>query len=80
MQMYGIDLQRISLCALIIALGMLVDNAIVIAEGMMIRIQSGMNAAKAAMKWLQEMQLPCWEEPLSVSWLFLPLVYAGFYR
>ncbi|MCW8929550.1 MAG: efflux RND transporter permease subunit [Gammaproteobacteria bacterium] len=48
MEMYGIDLQRISLGALIIALGMLVDNAIVIAEGMMVRIQSGMNAAKAA--------------------------------
>jgi len=48
MEMYGIDLQRISLGALIIALGMLVDNAIVIAEGMMIRIQAGMNAAKAA--------------------------------
>ena len=48
MELYGIDLQRISLGALIIALGMLVDNAIVVAEGMMIRIQSGMNAAKAA--------------------------------
>ncbi len=48
MEMYGIDLQRISLGALIIALGMLVDNAIVVAEGMMVRIQSGMNAAKAA--------------------------------
>ncbi len=48
MEMYGIDLQRISLGALIIALGMLVDNAIVIAEGMMVRIQAGMNAAKAA--------------------------------
>lgn len=48
MEMYGIELQRISLGALIIALGMLVDNAIVVAEGMMVRIQSGMNAAKAA--------------------------------
>ena len=48
MQLFGIDLQRISLGALIIALGMLVDNAIVVAEGMMIRIQAGMNAAKAA--------------------------------
>ncbi len=48
MEMYSIDLQRISLGALIIALGMLVDNAIVVAEGMMVRIQSGMNAAKAA--------------------------------
>ncbi len=48
MELYGIELQRISLGALIIALGMLVDNAIVVAEGMMVRIQSGMNAAKAA--------------------------------
>ncbi|WP_198265217.1 efflux RND transporter permease subunit [sulfur-oxidizing endosymbiont of Gigantopelta aegis] len=48
MELYGIELQRISLGALIIALGMLVDNAIVIAEGMMVRIQAGMNAAKAA--------------------------------
>ncbi len=48
MQLYGIELQRISLGALVIALGMLVDNAIVIAEGMMIRIKQGMAATKAA--------------------------------
>ncbi len=48
MEMYGIALQRISLGALIIALGMLVDNAIVIAEGMLVRIQSGMDVTKAA--------------------------------
>jgi multidrug efflux pump subunit AcrB len=48
MGLYGIELQRISLGALIIALGMLVDNAIVVAEGMLIRIRGGMNAMKAA--------------------------------
>jgi len=48
MELFGIDLQRISLGALIIALGMLVDNAIVVAEGMLVRIQAGMDAAKAA--------------------------------
>lgn len=48
MTLNGIELQRISLGALVIALGMLVDNAIVIAEGMMVRMQSGMNAAQAA--------------------------------
>ncbi len=41
MNFYAIDLQRISLGALIIALGMLVDNAIVVAEGMLIRIKRG---------------------------------------
>jgi multidrug efflux pump subunit AcrB len=48
MQLYGIELQRISLGALVIALGMLVDNAIVVAEGMLVRIQAGMNPTKAA--------------------------------
>lgn len=48
MKMMSIDLQRISLGALIIALGMLVDNAIVITEGMMVRIESGMDKLKAA--------------------------------
>ncbi len=41
MYMANIDMQRISLGALIIALGMLVDNAIVVTEGMLIRIQRG---------------------------------------
>ncbi|RDV28915.1 AcrB/AcrD/AcrF family protein [Alteromonas aestuariivivens] len=48
MSIYGIELQRISLGALVIALGMLVDNAIVVAEGMMVRMNAGMSAAKAA--------------------------------
>jgi len=48
MHLDGIELQRISLGALVIALGMLVDNAIVVAEGMLVRMQAGMNAATAA--------------------------------
>ncbi|NTS77243.1 efflux RND transporter permease subunit [Catenovulum sp. SM1970] len=53
MKFYGIDLQRISLGALIIALGMLVDNAIVIVEGILIgqaRGQSKLEAAKGIVK------------------------------
>ena len=37
----GVALERISLGALIIALGMLVDNAIVVVDGMLIRMQKG---------------------------------------
>ena len=48
MDLFAIDLQRISLGALVIALGMLVDNAIVVAEGMLVRMQAGMSAEKAA--------------------------------
>ncbi|GAB5452624.1 MAG: efflux RND transporter permease subunit [Halioglobus sp.] len=48
MDIFKIELQRISLGALVIALGMLVDNAIVVAEGMLVRMESGMSALKAA--------------------------------
>ncbi len=48
MNFFAIDLQRISLGALIIALGMLVDNAIVVAEGMLVRIKRGEDGVKAA--------------------------------
>jgi len=48
MDLTGMELQRISLGALIIALGMLVDNAIVVAEGMLVRIKAGTDAVKAA--------------------------------
>jgi multidrug efflux pump subunit AcrB len=48
MHLNGIELQRISLGALVIALGMLVDNAIVVAEGMLVRMQGGMRAREAA--------------------------------
>jgi len=41
MQYFKIDLQRISLGALVIALGMLVDNAIVVVEGILIGTQKG---------------------------------------
>jgi multidrug efflux pump subunit AcrB len=48
MAVNGIELQRISLGALVIALGMLVDNAIVVAEGMLVRMNAGMKAPEAA--------------------------------
>ena len=46
----GVILERISLGALIIALGMLVDNAIVVIDGMQVRIEGGMDKVKAAIE------------------------------
>ena len=44
---FQITLQRISLGALIIALGMLVDNAIVVTDGVLIKIEAGIDRLKA---------------------------------
>ena len=48
MKVLGIDIQSISIGALIISLGMLVDNAIVVTEGIQVKIQTGMDRFKAA--------------------------------
>jgi len=58
MSLFGIDMERISLGALIIAMGMMVDNAIVVAEGMLINMQRGMRAKEAACLAADRTQVP----------------------
>ena len=53
-----IELQRISLGALIIALGMLVDNAIVIVEGILIGRQRGQTTLEAAQGIVKQTMWP----------------------
>lgn len=58
MWLYGLNLQRISLGALVIAMGMLVDNAIVVAEGMLLRMQKGQGPIEAASTVVKQTQWP----------------------
>ena len=58
MNMGDITLQRISLGALIIALGMLVDNAIVVTDGMRIRMEQGKDALSAAREVVGQTAIP----------------------
>ncbi|MCV6590131.1 MAG: efflux RND transporter permease subunit [Marinobacterium sp.] len=58
MKVVDINLQRISLGALIIALGMLVDNAIVVTEGILINLKRGMSTLQAAAEVVKQTQWP----------------------
>ncbi len=58
MQNMGILFERISLGAFIIALGMLVDNAIVITDGVLIAAQKGQDKVKAALAIVKQTQWP----------------------
>ncbi|EHJ04973.1 Multidrug efflux pump subunit AcrB [Marinobacter sp. DSM 26671] len=58
MAIHGIQLQKISLGALIIALGMLVDNAIVVTEGMMIGLSKGKSKRQAAKEVVSQNRYP----------------------
>lgn len=58
MQQMQIELQRVSLGALIIALGMLVDNAIVITEGILIGMQRRLSISESASAIVKQTKWP----------------------
>ncbi|MHA3979467.1 efflux RND transporter permease subunit [Halovulum sp. GXIMD14794] len=58
MAIFSIEMERISLGALIIAMGMLVDNAIVVAEGMQISMRGGKSSREAADEAAGKTQIP----------------------
>ena len=51
--MIGIDLHRITLGALIIALGLLVDDAIIAVEMMVVKMEQGLDRVRAAVLRLE---------------------------
>jgi multidrug efflux pump subunit AcrB len=70
----GIDLQRMSLGALIIALGMMVDNSIVVAEGALVRMQQGMDRVKAAVEAAEQPAWPLLGATVVAVLAFYPIV------
>ena len=58
MEIFGLEMERISLGALIIAMGMLVDNAIVVAEGMLTGVMRGKPRLDAAEDAVRSTQWP----------------------
>lgn len=58
MAMGEITLERISLGALVIALGMLVDNAIVVTDGMKVKMEQGTDALTAARDIVGQVGVP----------------------
>ncbi|KHT51660.1 efflux RND transporter permease subunit [Vibrio sinaloensis] len=58
MKQNDVELHRISLGALIIALGMLVDNAIVVVEGILVGLKKGKTKLQAAVDIVKQTQWP----------------------
>jgi len=73
MAMLDIDLQRMSLGALVIALGMMVDNAIVVADGMAVRLQKGMDRTQAAIESAQVPSMPLLGATIIAVMAFYPI-------
>ncbi len=76
MSLYGETVNQMSLAALIIALGLLVDNAIVVSESIMVRMTDGESAYDAAVNACRELQTPLLVSSLTTAAAFLPIYLA----
>ena len=73
MSLLGIQIDQMSLASLIIALGLLVDNAIVVSESIMVRMQGGETATEAAIGATKELKVPLLIASLTTCAAFLPI-------
>jgi multidrug efflux pump subunit AcrB len=73
MAVFGIDLQRMSLGALVIALGMMVDNSIVVADGIAVRLQRGMDRKQAAIEAASQPSMPLLGATVIAVMAFYPI-------
>lgn len=76
MSVFDIGLDQMSLAALIIALGLLVDNAIVMSESIMVQMQRGKDAVQAAVDSAKELRIPLLTSSLTTAAAFLPFSIA----
>lgn len=76
MSFFNISIDQISLAALIISLGMLVDNGIVMSENIMVQMNAGKKAMSAAIDSANELKMPLLVSSLTTAAAFLPIFLA----
>lgn len=76
MNLVGVPMHRISLGALIIALGMLVDNAIVVTEGILVGVQAGRRKLDIAKEVVSKTKWPLLGGTLVGIIAFAPIGFA----
>ncbi|WP_299523024.1 efflux RND transporter permease subunit [Winogradskyella sp.] len=76
MGVIDMGLNQVTLAALIMALGMMVDNAIVVAETIMVKMENGIEAKKAAIDACSELFTPLLISTLTTSAAFLAFYMA----
>ena len=76
MRVVGIELERMSLATLIIALGLLVDNGIVVSEEIGRRLTLGEERISAVINAGRDMSVPLLTSSLTTVFAFMPLMLA----
>ena len=75
MYMMGIELNIVTLAALIVVLGMVVDNSIVVIDGYLEYLGMGMKPREAAIVSVQQYFMPMMLATLCICVIFYPLLY-----
>ena len=73
MQMFGFTINMITLMALSLCVGLLIDDAIVVRENIVRHVQMGKDAYRASMDGTQEIGLAVLATTLSIVAVFLPI-------
>jgi HAE1 family hydrophobic/amphiphilic exporter-1 len=73
MQMFGFTINMVTLMALSLCVGLLIDDAIVVRENIVRHVQMGKNAYDASMEGTQEIGLAVLATTLSIVAVFLPI-------
>ncbi len=74
MPSFGVAMETVSIAAFIIALGMLVDNAIIVADNIYRHMEAGADRRTAAVEGTQEIIVPAVSGTLATVLAFLPLL------
>jgi HAE1 family hydrophobic/amphiphilic exporter-1 len=77
MAMFGFSLDNVSLLALTLALGFVVDDAIVVLENIMRYVEKGMPPFEAAIKGANEIGFTVLSITLSLVAVFIPVLFMG---
>ena len=71
---FGIQLEQFSIASLVIALGMVVDNAIVVSDNAVRLIRQGMPKFEAVIKGAQDLAIPILTSTLTTIAAFVPML------
>jgi multidrug efflux pump subunit AcrB len=74
MRQFGIELERVSIISSIVALGMLVDNAIVVVEDIRSRLERGQERLEACKESGRTLAVPLLTSSLTTILAFLPML------
>src|SRR6056297_2778290 len=73
LQLYGVPLHQMSITGLIIALGLLIDNAIVVCDEIRGRVANGMSASNAVSETTRRLAMPLTGSTLTTVLAFAPI-------